>query len=187
MKIDTTTIEGYESMTAEEKLAALEGFEYDDGADEIARLKAANTKASKEAAEWKHKHNALLDDDEKKQQEAAEKQQQMEQELETLRREKKESAYKAKLLSDGYDDELAQSSAEALASGDLDTFFKNQKKFIEIHDKEYKKKLMNQDLKPEGGNSKQYKTKDEIMKIKDPQERQAAIASNPELFGYQKE
>ena len=108
MKIDTTTIEGYESMTAEEKLAALEGFEYEDGTDEIARLKAANTKASKEAAEWKRKHNALLDDDEKKQQEAAEKQQQMEQELETLRREKKESAYKAKLLSDGYDDELAQ-------------------------------------------------------------------------------
>ena len=155
MKIDTTTIEGYESMTAEEKLAALEAFEYDDKSDENARLKAASDKASKEAAEWKRKHNALLDDDEKKQQEAAEKQQQMEEELETLRRERKESVYKAKFLSDGYDDELAQSSAEALASGDTDTFFKNQKKFLELHDKEYKKKLMNQDLKPEGGSGKQ--------------------------------
>lgn len=187
MKIDTTTIEGYESMTAEEKLAALEGFEYDDNSDEIARLKAANTKASKDAAEWKRKHNALLDDDEKKQQEAAEKQKQMEEELETLRREKKESVYKAKFLSDGYDDELAQSSAEALASGDVETFFKNQKKFLELHDKEYKKKLMNRDLKPEGGSGKQYNSKDEIMKIKDPQERQMAIASNPELFGIHTE
>ena len=185
MKIDTTTIEGYESMTAEEKLAALESFEYDDHAEENARLKAANTKASKDAAEWKRKHNALLDDDQKKQQEAAEKQQQMEEELETLRREKKESVYKSKFLSDGYDEELAQSSAEALASGDVDTFFKNQKKFIELHDKEYKKKLMNQDLKPDGGNGKKYQSKDEIMKIRDSQERQRAIASNPELFGIQ--
>ena len=32
-KIDTTKIEGYESMSAEEKIAALESYEVDDASD----------------------------------------------------------------------------------------------------------------------------------------------------------
>ena len=187
MKIDTTAIEGYENMTVEEKLTALEGFEYDDGSKEIQRLKEANTKASKDAAEWKRKHNALLSEEEKKEQERAEKQQQMEEELETLRREKKESVYKAKLIADGYDEDLAQSSAEALAKGDTDTFFTNQKKFIAAHDKAYKAALMKQPLEPGGGDPPAPKTKEEIMKITDAAERQQAIMDNPELFGLQLE
>jgi hypothetical protein len=34
-KIDTTKIEGYSEMTAEEKLAVLEAFEVEDNASEI--------------------------------------------------------------------------------------------------------------------------------------------------------
>ena len=187
MKIDTTAIEGYESMTAEEKLAALEGYEYDDGSNEIQRLKNANTKASNEAAEWKRKHNALLSEEEKKAQENAEKQKAMEEELEKLRREKKESTYKAKLIADGYDEALAQASAEALTKGDTDTFFANQKKFITAHDKAYKAELMKQNLEPDGGKPPAPKTKEEIMKITDAVERQQAIMDNPELFGLKLE
>lgn len=44
-KIDVTKIEGYEQMTPEQKLAALEGFEYEDNAAEVERLKNANSKA----------------------------------------------------------------------------------------------------------------------------------------------
>lgn len=51
-KIDTTLIEGYESMNAEEKLAALEAFEYDDYSSEVQRYKNAATKANGEAASW---------------------------------------------------------------------------------------------------------------------------------------
>lgn len=187
MKIDTTAIEGYDKMSAEEKLAALEGYEYDDGADEIQRLKNANDKSSKDAAEWKRKYNAHLSEEEKKEQERAEKQKEMEEELEKLRLKDKVSEYKAKLLADGYDEKLAQSSAEALAKGDTDTFFANQKKFISAHDKTYKQQLMNENLKPDGGSGKQYKTRDEIMEIEDTVERRKAIAENPELFGIQTE
>ena len=53
MKIDTTKIEGYEGMTAEEKLAALEGFEYDDNAQELERVRNQLSKANAEAAKNK--------------------------------------------------------------------------------------------------------------------------------------
>ena len=38
-KIDTNLIEGYADMTPEQKLAALEGFEYEDNTAELERQK----------------------------------------------------------------------------------------------------------------------------------------------------
>ena len=37
---------------------------------------------------------------------------------------------------------------------------------------------------PPAGGGKTYKSKDEIMEIKDTKERQAAIAENHEMFGF---
>lgn len=59
MKIDLTKIEGYDAMTPEEKIAALEAFQYDDHESEVQRLRAALTKSNSDAADWKRKHNAL--------------------------------------------------------------------------------------------------------------------------------
>lgn len=59
-KIDTSKITGYAEMSAEDKLKALEAFEYEDNAAELEKQKAAVSKANSEAAEWKRKHNALL-------------------------------------------------------------------------------------------------------------------------------
>ena len=56
-KIDTSTIAGYAEMTAEQKLAALESFEYDDGSKQNEKLKAAMDKAASEAASYKKKLN----------------------------------------------------------------------------------------------------------------------------------
>lgn len=55
MKIDTTAIAGYEEMSTEEKLAALEAYEFEapapkDG-EEVTKLKAALSKANSDAAE----------------------------------------------------------------------------------------------------------------------------------------
>ena len=52
-KIDTSKIEGYADMSAEDKLKALEAFEYEDNAAELERQKNALSKANSEAAEWK--------------------------------------------------------------------------------------------------------------------------------------
>lgn len=53
MKIDTSRIEGYADMSTEDKLKALECFEYEDNAAELSRQKNAISKANSDAAQWK--------------------------------------------------------------------------------------------------------------------------------------
>lgn len=183
-KIDLGRIEGYASMTPEQKLAALEAFEYEDNAGELERLKNTVSKANSEAAEWKRKHNALLDDDEKKRQADAEKLEQALQELESLRTEKKVSEYKAQYLSMGYDEKLATDTAKALVDGNMDKVFANAAKHQTDLEKKVKAEVLKDTPKPNTENGGKPKTLQEISDIRDPVERQAAIAANLELYGY---
>jgi len=145
-KIDTSKIEGYADMTPEQKLAALEGYEYEDNAAELEKQKNALSKANSEAAEWKRKHNALLSEEEKKKQEDADKLAQMEQELADLRKGKTVSEYKAKFVAQGYDE-----AAQALANGDSAKVFANQSKFLEEYAKKVKADALKKTPKPTPG------------------------------------
>lgn len=161
MKIDTTTIEGYADMTAEQKLAALEAFEYEDNSAEIERLKNANSKANSEAAEWKRKHNALLDDDAKKKQAEEDAKNAFAAELETVKAENqalikeiKTSKYTAKYLSLGYDEKLAADSASAmsaLSDEEAAKIFSNMEKHNAALEAKIKADLMDNTPKPNGG------------------------------------
>lgn len=150
-KIDTSLIEGYADMTPEQKLAALEAFEYEDNAAELEKQKNALSKANSEAAEWKRKHNALLSEEEKKKQEDADKLAQMEQELADLRKGKTISEYKAKFVAQGYDETLAEETAQALADGDSAKVFANQSKFLEEYTKKVKADALKKTPKPTPG------------------------------------
>lgn len=150
-KIDTSLIEGYAGMTPEQKLAALEAFEYEDNAAELEKQKNALSKANSEAAEWKRKHNALLSEEEKKKQEDAEKLTQMEQELADLRKAKTVSEYKAKFVAQGYDEALAEETAQAYADGDNAKVFANQSKFLEEYAKKVKADALKKTPKPTPG------------------------------------
>lgn len=66
MNIDTSSIEGYAEMTAEQKVAALEGFQFDDGADKYDKLKKSFDSLSHEHAELKKQQRAKMTEDEKK-------------------------------------------------------------------------------------------------------------------------
>lgn len=152
-KIDTSKIEGYAEMTPEQKLAALEGYEYEDHSEELERQKAAVTKANGEAAEWKRKHTALLSEDEKKKQEDADKLASMEKELAELRKGKVVSDYKAKFVAQGYSEELADETAKALADGDMTKVFANQQKFLADYAKGVKAKALKGTPTPPAGGS----------------------------------
>lgn len=152
-KIDTSKIEGYADMTPEQKLAALEGYEYEDHSEELERQKAAVTKANGEAAEWKRKHTALLSEDEKKKQEDADKLASMEKELAELRKGKVVSDYKAKFVAQGYSEELADETAKALADGDMTKVFANQQKFLADYAKGVKAEALKGTPKPPAGGS----------------------------------
>lgn len=160
-KIDTSKIPGYAEMSADDKLAALEAYDYEDYSSEVDRLKAANSKASSEAAEWKRKHNALLSEDEKKKQEDADRYAAMEAELNELRKGKLVSEFTAQFVAQGYSAELAAATAQALADGDTATLFANSAKFLNEHDKQVKAENLKKTPRPpvgEGSEDADYQT-----------------------------
>jgi len=145
MRIDLAKFENYENLTAEEKVALLEGFEYDDHSAELQKEKAeldryknAVSKANSEAKQWKDKHNALLSEDERKKEESAEAMESLKTELATLKQEKTISEYTSQYIALGYSPELAKETATAFANGDFQKtmqshaqFLADQKKFME--------------------------------------------------------
>ncbi len=180
-KIDTSMIEGYENMTPEAKLAALEAFEYDDNTAELKRYKDAASKANSEAAEWKRKHNALLSEEEQKKQENEEELTTLRARVETMEKEKLVSDHKAKFLAMGYDDELAEATAQALAKGETDTVFANQKKFLETHDKSLKAELLKKTPTPPAGDGGGEMTREKLRKMTD-RERYEFSVNHPDEY-----
>lgn len=131
MKIDTSRIDGYAEMTTDEKLAALESYEIEPSGPEIQKWKDAVSRANSEAAEYKKQLRAKQTDDEAKAAEDAKAKEEMMQELETLRKDKAISGYRAKFLELGYDAQSASDAAEALQGGEFDKVFAAQAAFVE--------------------------------------------------------
>jgi hypothetical protein len=180
-KIDVTKIEGYENMTPEEKLAALEGYEYEDNASELERYKNAVSKANSEAADWKKKHNALLTADDKEKQERDEELTNLRTELEELKKEKAISSYKAKFLGLGYEESLAEATALALAEGDMETVFANQKKHNESREKTIKAELLKKTPTPPTGEGGETMTLAKLQKMSSA-ERYKYSVEHPEEY-----
>ena len=125
-KIDTTKIEGYENMSAEEKLTALENYEIDYSG---MVSKATFDKTSADLAEWKRKYNSTLSEAEQARIAAEETQKATLDRLAELERKDKISTAKDKYIASGFDAVLAQATAEAFIDGDMDAVLKN----INIH------------------------------------------------------
>lgn len=150
-KINTSGIKGYENMTPEQKLAALEAYEYEDNAGELERNKAAVTKANAEAADWRRKYENTLSEEQKKAEAAKAEVETMKTELASLRRDKTISDYTAKFVALGYDAALAGETAAAFADGDTAKVIANQQKFLEAHDKNLKAELLRGGSTPPAG------------------------------------
>ena len=150
-KIDTSKIKGYAEMSLDDKVKALEAFEYEDNAAELEKQKAAVSKANSEAAAWKKKHNELLSEDERQKQQQAEDIAAMQKELDELRRDKTVSQFTAKFIAQGYDEKLAADTAKAMADGDTDKVFANQQTFLEAYAKQVKASAIQGTPKPAAG------------------------------------
>ena len=146
-KIDTTKIEGYAEMSAEDKLKALEAFEFDAPApkesDEATKLKTALSKANSEAAEYKRLLREKQTEEERKEAERVEREAKVEEELKSLRRDKTVSGYTAQYLSLGYSADLAAKAAEAMADGDAAATIACQQEFLAAKTKELEAAALN--------------------------------------------
>lgn len=147
MRIDTAKIENYETMSAEDKLKALEEYEFETPApkenDEVTKLKAALSKANSDAAEWKRQFREKQTEAERAEAERKEREAAVEDELRTLRRDKSVSGYVAQYLALGYTQELALKAAEATADNDAATIMSCQQEYIEAKTKELEAAALN--------------------------------------------
>jgi predicted RNase H-like nuclease (RuvC/YqgF family) len=195
-KIDISKIQNYENMTAEEKVKALEAYEFEvDNSEverlkteverlktEVERLKTAVSKANSEAAEWKKKHHALLSEEERKEAERLEAQQAIEKENAELRKEKAIYESKARFLGLGYDEKLALETAQALVDGDMDKVFANQQIHIEnVKKAERAAGVANDPTPPAGGGGETEITKEQFDKM-GYTERLKLFNEQPEVY-----
>ena len=148
MKIDTAKIEGFEEMSAEDKVKALTEFEFETPApkennDEVTKLKTALSKANSDAAEWKRQFREKQTEAERAEAERKEHEAAVEEELRTLRRDKTVAGYVNSCLALGYEKELAQRAAEAMADNDAATIMACQQEFLDAKRKEMEATALN--------------------------------------------
>lgn len=151
-RIDISSIEGYERMSAEEKIAALEGFEIPAPDYTGFVKKELFDRVSSQVADFKKKEQARMTQEELEKARAEEERATMQAELEQLRKDKLVQEYMTQYMGLGYDKDLAKSTAEALESGDMQTVFYNQTKFATAREKALKAELLKDTPKPAGGN-----------------------------------
>lgn len=152
MKIDTTSIEGFEGMTAEQKVTALLGLDVPDPVDLSGYVKkdVFDAKATEAANLSKQLRGRMSEDEAAKAQEAADRKE-MEEKYNALLKKSTIADHTANFLALGYDKELAKATAEALFDGDMEKVFENQKKFNEDREKKLRAELVKQDPRPDGG------------------------------------
>lgn len=186
-KIDWTSIEGYrEDMTADEKLALLENHEPSKPTEPTAPTaptepttpipkdtkgyvpKAQFDKLASELAATKKNLRSKLTEDEVKEAERLAEQEAIKQELETLRKEKTVSTYKANYLGLGFEEALAMETAEAMAEGDMERVFANMKKHGDAQKKAWTAEVMKNTPAPPAGdeNTANLKKLEETNKLR---------------------
>ena len=133
-KFDASKISGFEEMTAEEKVAALLGqeFEVEQQTDpDLNKLKAALSKSNSEAAEYKRLLREKQTEAERAEADRAEREKALQDELASYRDKERISSYKAQLMSAGVDSETADLMAKSLPEGVADEYFLATKSFLD--------------------------------------------------------
>lgn len=186
-KIDTAKIEGFDNLTPEQKVEALLSLEIEQEKPDYTGYvrKDLFDKTASELSKLKKEALDRLSEDEKAKKIAEEEMEKLRSRNAELEKNAMISSYKAKYLATGYSEELAAATAEAFANGDMETVFANQNKFLADHDKKVKAGMLGHTATPPAGSGASVLTKEDIMKEKDTEKRQALIRENLSLFGVE--
>ena len=164
MKIDTNQIPNFDSLPEDVKNAILD-MDIGDAPD-MSQFVAKHVfdKKASEAAELSKQLRSRMSEEEAKATKEAEERAALLARVTELEREKTITGYTNSFLSIGYDEKTAKSTAEALASGDMDLVFINQKKHIETREKLLRAELLKETPPPAGGKAAT-KTREDILKM----------------------
>lgn len=152
-KISTlfTSIEGFDAMSAEDKITAISNLDLPEPDLSGYVTKATFDATASEAADYKKKYRDTLSEAERKEAEAQEAKEQMANQLKSLLREKDIADYTAKYVGMGYPSELALATATAMADGDIGKVFENQQTFLGEHEKQVKESMLKGSSTPPKG------------------------------------
>ena len=171
-----------DGMTLEEIEQALLGIEMPvDNTAELDRLREVVSKSNAEASAYKKQLREKMTADEIKAKEDAEKMEKLQNDYNALLRESNISKNKAKLLALGYDDKLAEETAEAMVDGNLDKVFSNQKKYIDSVEKKIRENVLRETPKPEGGSASNPVTLEQLRAMS-PTERYQFSVDHPDEY-----
>lgn len=180
-KIDVTQIEGYAEMSAEDKLKALEGFDIPDPDYSGYVKKDVFDKTASELAGVKKQLKDKMTDDEAAKQKEQEEREELQSKYDKLLRESEISKHKAKLLGLGYDEKLADETAEAMADGDMEKVFTNQKKHLDSVEKRVRADALKDTPKPTPDGDSKTMTLEKFRKLSSA-ERAAFFEEHPEEY-----
>lgn len=138
-----------EGMTFEEIEAALEKVTVpEDNSAEIERLKNALSKSNSEAAGYKKQLREKMTEDEQKKQKEQEEREELQNKYDQLLRESVIAKNKAKLVALGYEESLADETAEAMADGNSEKVFANQQKHLTSFEKKVRAEVLKDTPRP---------------------------------------
>ena len=165
--IDTTKIDGFDTMTDAEKVTALLGFEIPEQVDMSKMVsKEIFDKKATEAASLSKQLREKMTEDEAKRADDDKALAELRSELETLRKDKTISEYTAKYIALGYDAELAKDTAKAMADGDMEKVFKNGEAHKAALEKKIREDLLNKTPKPGGAGGEDKQTDSAVEKAR---------------------
>ena len=133
-KIDVTKIEGFDSMSAEDKVNALLGFEIAEPKNdeaEINRYKQLISKANAEAADYRKQLRDKQTEAERAEADRLEQERQLREELAGYKDRERRATNKAKLMSAGGDEKNADIMANMLPEGVKPEYFDAVKSMID--------------------------------------------------------
>jgi len=182
-KVDITKIEGYEGMTPEEKIKALEAYEIEDVQPDYSGYvkKDVFDKTASELAGVKKQLKEKMTDDEAAKQKEQEEREELQSKYEKLLHDSEVSKNKAKLLALGYEEKLADDTAEAMVTGDLEKVMANQKKHLEAVEKKVRAEALKDTPKPTGDGDSKTMTLEKLRGMS-PSERYTYSQEHPEEY-----
>lgn len=184
MKIDTTKIEGYENLSAEDKVKALEGYEYEvPKSEDETGLKKILSDRNSEIKKLKDEIRSKMDASEREKLEREEELEKLRQTVADYEKANKTASLKASYLALGYNEELATKRATFMADGDVLGATAVEKEFLAWHDKELKAERVRSTPAPasSGFPNDNRVTLDEFKKMDIPQMK-ALKAEHPEIY-----
>ena len=172
-----------DGMTLEEIEKALADIELpSDGSGEVEKLRAALSKSNSEAADFKKQLRAKMTEDEAAKQKEIEEREKLQSDYNALLSKVTVSENKAKLLALGYDEALASETAEAMAKGESEKVFANQKKHLEAVEKKIRADVLKDTPTPVPGSGGGTEITQEQFDSMGYSERLKVFNEQPELF-----